>query len=59
MELVRIDAITPTTDLTKTFYLLAMQNGITITITDQQLRSMAESIAQTKAESVNNWTKNW
>lgn len=59
MDLVKIDSIPAMNDLTKSFFILAMQNGITRTITDVQLRAMATSIATEQAEGVNNWTKNW
>ena len=59
MNLVKIDSIPATNDLTKSFFILAMQNGITRTITDVQLRALATSIATAQAEGVNNWIKNW
>lgn len=58
MELVRIDALPVTSDLTS-LYFPAMQNGVTVKITGVQLRAMATTIATAQAESVNNWTKNW
>ena len=59
MNLVKIDTIPATNDLTKSFFILAMQNGKTVTITDVQLRALATTIATTQAEGVNNWVKNW
>ena len=59
MNLVKIDTIPATNDLTKSFFILAMQNGKTVTITDVQLRELATSIVTTQAEGVNNWVKNW
>ena len=50
MNLVKIDSIPATNDLTKSFFILAMQNGTTVTITDVQLRALVTSTATAQTQ---------